>query len=86
MKSKTLNTLYKTYLYKSSSSYFLRKTIITMRLTVTLENGKKKYDWTRARTAVVVRYRRNNNFVAWKYSRNYLLNLKSGDDSEYGQL
>ncbi len=85
MHSKTLNTTYKTYFYKSTSSYFIRKTIITMRLIITLENGQKKYGWTRARTAVVVRDRRNNDCVVWKYSQNYLLNLKSGDnlDGQY---
>ncbi|ULG01777.1 hypothetical protein phiA047_0046 [Aeromonas phage phiA047] len=75
---------YQTYQYKSSSAYYIRNTIVTMRLTVTIDTkGQKQYNWERARTCVVVRDRRNNDKVAWKYSINNLLNIRCGDNLNY---
>ncbi|QEG08628.1 hypothetical protein [Aeromonas phage 4L372D] len=55
-----------------------------MRLTVTIDTkGQKQYNWERARTCVVVRDRRNNDKVAWKYSINTLLNIRCGDNLNY---
>lgn len=75
---------YKTYHYRNSSTYYLRNTIVTMRLTVSVDKeGNKQYKWERARTATVVRDRRDSDKVAWKYSVNNLLNIRCGDNMNY---